>query len=75
VGDAFASDFLQFCADVEWNFLAEEARELLVKATVERREALVIHLGAGHSTPARAAENGAKRSNVQVFLVVSRTRT
>jgi len=40
VRDAFASDFLQFCARVERSFLAEETRELLVKATVERCEAL-----------------------------------
>jgi len=48
VGDAFASDFLHFCAHVEWSFLAEETREHSVKATVERREALIIHLGVGH---------------------------
>ncbi len=51
VRDAFASDFVHVCADVEWSFLAQEAGEFLVKPPVVRREALVCYLCAGQVHP------------------------
>ncbi len=51
VRDAFASDFVHVCADVEWSFLAQEAGEVLVKPPVVRREALVSYLCAGQVHP------------------------
>lgn len=51
VRDAFASDFVHVCADVEWSFLAQETGEFLVKPPVVRREALVRYLCAGQVHP------------------------
>ena len=51
VRDAFASDFVYVCADVEWRFLAQETGEFLFKTPVVRREALVIYLCAGQIQP------------------------
>ena len=63
VGDAFAAQFLQFGADVEWGFLPEKTRQLLVKATVERREVLVHYLRAAHVHS--GVESGERRESFE----------
>src|SRR5258708_11349645 len=47
VRDAFASDFVHVCADVEWSFLAQEAGEFLIKPPVLKREEQGIDVFAG----------------------------
>jgi hypothetical protein len=51
VGDAFASDFVHVCSDVERSFLTQEPGELLVEPPVVRREAMIVDLGVGQVRP------------------------